>query len=125
MIGAKGPKMLRLAALHADIWSWYVEERSDLAEFGPRLAALEAACVDAGRDPATIGKSAGIIVEPTSVGGSEAVLGTPIQGSPEEIADALRAFGAAGFTNVEVVVWPPTVAAVDAMAPVLELLDAG
>jgi hypothetical protein len=25
----------------------------------------------------------------------------------------------------EVVVWPPTVAAVDAMAPVLELLDAG
>ena len=37
MIGAKGPKMLRLAALHADIWSWYVEERSDLDEFGPRL----------------------------------------------------------------------------------------
>jgi hypothetical protein len=35
MIGAKGPKMLRQAALHADIWSWYVEERSDLDEFGP------------------------------------------------------------------------------------------
>ncbi|MEA2838667.1 MAG: hypothetical protein QOD89_3217 [Bradyrhizobium sp.] len=124
MIGAKGPKMLRLAALHADIWSWYVEERSDLAEFGPRLAALEAACVDAGRDPATIGKSAGIVVEPTTIGGSEAVLGTPVRGSAEEIADALRAFGAAGFTNVEVVVWPPTLAAVSAMAPVIELLDA-
>src|SRR6185503_17087155 len=89
MIGAKGPKMLRLAALHADIWSWYVEERSDLAEFGPRLAALEAACVDAGRDPATIGKSAGIVVEPTSVSGSEAVLGTPVRGSVEQIADGL------------------------------------
>ena len=37
MIGAKGPKMLRLAALHADIWSWFAEERSDLAELGPRL----------------------------------------------------------------------------------------
>jgi alkanesulfonate monooxygenase SsuD/methylene tetrahydromethanopterin reductase-like flavin-dependent oxidoreductase (luciferase family) len=124
MIGAKGPKMLRLAALHADIWSWYVEERSDLAEFGPRLAALTAACVDVDRDPATIGKSAGIVVEPTSVGGSEAVFGTPVRGSAEEIADALRAFGAAGFTNVEVVVWPPTLAAVDAMAPAIELLDA-
>ena len=44
MIGAKGPKMLQLAARHADIWSWYVEERSDLEEFGPRLAALVAAC---------------------------------------------------------------------------------
>ena len=27
MIGAGGPKMLRLAARHADIWSWYVQER--------------------------------------------------------------------------------------------------
>ena len=124
MIGAKGPKMLRLAALHADIWSWYAEERSDLIEFGPRLAALEAACADAGRDPATIGKSAGIVVEPTSFGGSEAVLGTPVRGSAEEIADAMRAFGAAGFTNLEVIVWPPTLAAVDAMAPVIELLAA-
>jgi alkanesulfonate monooxygenase SsuD/methylene tetrahydromethanopterin reductase-like flavin-dependent oxidoreductase (luciferase family) len=125
MIGAKGPKMLRLAAQHADIWSWYVEERSDLVEFGPRLAALEAACAEAGRDPATIGRSAGIVVEPTSVTGSEAVLAIPVRGSPEEIADALRAFAAAGFTNVEVVIWPPTLAAIDAMAPVIELLDAG
>src|SRR5512141_242308 len=75
MMGAKGPRMLRLAALHADIWSWYVEERSDLEEFGPRLAALEAACVEVGRDPASIGKSAGIVVEPTSSSGSEAVFG--------------------------------------------------
>jgi alkanesulfonate monooxygenase SsuD/methylene tetrahydromethanopterin reductase-like flavin-dependent oxidoreductase (luciferase family) len=124
MIGAKGPKMLRLAALHANIWSWYVEERSDLTEFGPRLAALVAACVKVGRDPATIGKSAGIVVEPTSFTGSEAVLGTPIHGSVAQVADGLQAFGAAGFTNLELIVWPPTLAALDAMAPVLELLDA-
>jgi alkanesulfonate monooxygenase SsuD/methylene tetrahydromethanopterin reductase-like flavin-dependent oxidoreductase (luciferase family) len=124
MIGAQGPKMLRLAALHADIWSWYVNERSDLSEFGPRLAALEAACAEVGRDPATIGKSAGIVVEPTAITGSEAVFGPPVRGSAEEIADAFRAFGAAGYTNLELVVWPPTLAAVDALAPVLELLDA-
>jgi alkanesulfonate monooxygenase SsuD/methylene tetrahydromethanopterin reductase-like flavin-dependent oxidoreductase (luciferase family) len=124
MIGAKGPKMLRLAALHADIWSWYVEERSDLDEFGPRLAALEAACLAVGRDPATIGKSAGIIVEPTSITGSAEVLGTPIRGSPDEIADAFRAFRARGFTQIEVLLWPRTLAALDAIAPVLELLDA-
>lgn len=123
MIGAKGPKMLRLAARHADIWSWFAEERSDLLELGPRLAAFEAACVDAGRDPATVGKSAGIVVESTSVSGGEA-LGTPIRGSAVEIADVLRAFGVAGFTNLEIIVSPPTLAAVDALAPVLELLDA-
>ncbi len=124
MIGAKGPKMLRLAALHADIWSWYVEERSDLAEFGPRLAALEAACLEVGRDPTSIGRSAGILVEPTSFTGSAEVFGTPVRGSAEEIADGFRAFHAGGFTQVEVMLWPPTMAALEAMAPVVELLDA-
>jgi len=123
MIGAKGPKMLRLAARHADIWSWYVEERSDLEEFGPRLAALEAACLEVGRDPATIGKSAGILVEPTAMTGAAEVLGTPVRGSAEEIADGLRSFRTGGFTHVEVLLWPRTLAALEAMAPVLELLD--
>ena len=122
MIGAKGPRMLRLAALHADIWSWYVEERSDLEEFAPRLAAIEAACVAVDRDPATIGKSAGIVVEPTSVTGSADVLAAPLRGSAEEIADGLRAFGAGGFTQVEILLWPRTLAALEAMAPVLDLL---
>jgi len=125
MIGAKGPRMLQLAVRHADIWSWYVEERSDLEEFGPRLAALEAACVEAGRDPATIGRSAGIIVEPTEISGAADALATPIRGSAEAIADGLRAFATGGYTQVEVILWPPTIAATDAMAPVLELLDAG
>lgn len=124
MIGAKGPKMLRLAALHADIWSWYVEERSDLDEFAPRLAALEEACLAIGRDPATIGKSAGIVVEPTPVTGAAEAIGIPVRGSAEAIADGIRAFRTGGFTQVEVLLWPPTLAALDAMAPVVELLDA-
>jgi alkanesulfonate monooxygenase SsuD/methylene tetrahydromethanopterin reductase-like flavin-dependent oxidoreductase (luciferase family) len=124
MIGAKGPRMLRLAALHADIWSWFVEERSDLSEFGPRLVAVEAACAEVGRDPATIGRSAGIVVEPTSLTGSADVLGVPIRGSAAEIADALMQFHAGGFDHLEIVPWPPTIAALDAMAPVLERLDA-
>ena len=123
MIGAKGPKMLRLAALHADIWSWYVEERSDVEEFGPRLDALEAMCVEVGRDPATIGRSAGIIVEPTPVTGAAGVLAAPISGSSEAIADGIRTFGDRGFTQVEILLWPRTMTALEAMAPVLELLD--
>lgn len=123
MMGAKGPKMLQLAVRYADTWSWYVEERSDLAEFGPRLDALRAACEAAGRDPATIGRSAGIIVEPTPVTGAAEVFGVPVRGTSEVIADAFRAFEAGGFTQVEVLLWPPTLAALEAMAPVVELLD--
>ncbi len=115
--------MLQLAVQHADVWSWYVEERSDLTEFGPRLDTLLAACDEAGRDPASIGRSAGIVVEPTSVTGSADVLGVPVRGTSEEIADAIRAFAAGGFTQVELILWPPTLAALEAMAPVIELLD--
>ena len=57
--------------------------------------------------------------------GAADVLAVPIRGSAEEIADGLRAFRAGGFTQVEVLLWPRTLAALDAMAPVLELLDAG
>jgi alkanesulfonate monooxygenase SsuD/methylene tetrahydromethanopterin reductase-like flavin-dependent oxidoreductase (luciferase family) len=123
MMGAKGPKMLRMAAIHADIWSWYVEERSDLGEFAPRLAALEAACLEVGRDPASIGRSAGIIVEPPDITGAAEALAIPVRGSAEEIADELRAFRAGGFTQIEILLWPRTLAALEAMAPVLELLD--
>ena len=124
MMGAKGPKMLRLAALHADTWSWYVEERSELVEFAPRLAALEAACLEAGRDPASIGRSAGIVVEPTDITGAAEALAVPVRGSAEEIADGLREFRAGGFTQIEILLWPRTLAALEAMAPLLELLDA-
>jgi alkanesulfonate monooxygenase SsuD/methylene tetrahydromethanopterin reductase-like flavin-dependent oxidoreductase (luciferase family) len=124
MMGAKGPKMLRLAAQHADTWSWYVEERSELSEFAPRLDALEAACLEVGRDPASIGRSAGIIVEPTDVTGAAEALAVPVRGSAEEVADGLRAFRDGGFTQIEVLLWPRTLAALEAMAPVLELLDA-
>jgi alkanesulfonate monooxygenase SsuD/methylene tetrahydromethanopterin reductase-like flavin-dependent oxidoreductase (luciferase family) len=123
MIGAKGPKMLRLAALHANTWSWYVEDRSELAEFAPRLAALEAACLEVGRDPASIGRSAGIIVEPTEITGAAEALAVPVRGSAEEIADRIREFRDGGFTQVEILLWPRTLAALEAMAPVLDLLD--
>jgi len=125
MMGAKGPKMLQLAVRHADIWSWYVEERSDLTEFGPRLEAMLAACEVSGRDPASIGRSAGIIVEPTAVTGAAEAIGAPIRGAPGEIAAAFRDFEAAGFTQLEVILWPPTAEALDAMAPVVEELRRG
>jgi alkanesulfonate monooxygenase SsuD/methylene tetrahydromethanopterin reductase-like flavin-dependent oxidoreductase (luciferase family) len=123
-MGAKGPKMLQLAIKHADVWSWFVEERSDLDEFRPRLEAMLAACEAGGRDPATIGRSAGIIVEPTSVTGAAEAIGVPIRGTPKEIAAAFREFEAAGFTQLEVILWPSTLEALEAMAPVLEELRA-
>ncbi len=48
----------------------------------------------------------------------------PVRGTAEEITEAFRAFRAGGFTQIEVLLWPRTLAALEAMAPVLEYLDA-
>jgi alkanesulfonate monooxygenase SsuD/methylene tetrahydromethanopterin reductase-like flavin-dependent oxidoreductase (luciferase family) len=124
MVGAGGPRTIALAARHADIWSYYARERSEPAEFEPLVRKLETACEAIGRDPATIGRSAGIFVEPTDATGTEAVgLGVPVRGPAEQVADAIRAFSAVGVTQVECMLWPPTIATLEAMGPVLERLD--
>jgi alkanesulfonate monooxygenase SsuD/methylene tetrahydromethanopterin reductase-like flavin-dependent oxidoreductase (luciferase family) len=121
LIGGNGPKGQRHAALHADVWSGYAEERAHVDELGPRLASLDAICEALGRDPATIGRGAGISVRPLAPAGfGESV----ISGSAEEIADAIRSFREVGFSQVDLMVGPGTVEAFDAMAPVLELLRA-
>lgn len=119
LIGGNGPKGQRHAALHADIWSCYAEQRAHVDELGPRIASLDAVCNEVGRDPATIGRAAGLSVRPLDpVGHREGA----ISGSAEEIAGALRSFQDAGFTQVDLMVGPGTIEAYEALAPVLELL---
>ena len=124
MIAGHGPKGLRHAARLADIWSCYAEERSDLDELGPRVTALEAACAEVGRDPATIGRSAGIEVAPLARAGDPDAPKGAITGPAEDIVERFRAFHAAGYTQLEVMLDPQTTAALEALVPVLELLDA-
>jgi alkanesulfonate monooxygenase SsuD/methylene tetrahydromethanopterin reductase-like flavin-dependent oxidoreductase (luciferase family) len=122
MIGGNGPRGQRNAATCADIWSGWPEEGSTLEAFGPKLTALDAICVAVGRDPATLGRSAGLVVDPLArTGGREGV----IAGEAEAIADAVRAFGEAGYTRVELMLDVETTEAYEALAPVVELLKAG
>ncbi len=124
LLGARGPKMMRLAARHADIWSWFATESSHPDAFVEPIADLEKACVEVGRDPARIGRSIGVFVEPTEeTGTAEWDLGEPIRGSATEIADELRRFAEMGVTSVEVMTWPQTMTALEALAPVLDELD--
>lgn len=122
LIGGNGPKGQRHAALHADIWSGYAEERAHVDELAPRLATLDAICADVGRDPASIGRGAGVSVNPLQPAGwREGV----ISGSAAQIAGALLTFRDAGFTQVDLMLGPGTVEAFEAMAPVAELVRAG
>jgi alkanesulfonate monooxygenase SsuD/methylene tetrahydromethanopterin reductase-like flavin-dependent oxidoreductase (luciferase family) len=121
MLGGNGPKGRRLAVQLADIYSCYVEALATPEEVGPHIESLEAACAELGRDPASIGRSVGVYALPLEPSG---VRPSRLSGSAEEMADGIRAFRAAGFTQVELMYAPPTMAALDALAPVVEAIHA-
>jgi alkanesulfonate monooxygenase SsuD/methylene tetrahydromethanopterin reductase-like flavin-dependent oxidoreductase (luciferase family) len=124
MLGAHQPRTLGLAVRYADIWSDFARESSRPEAFRPVLEQLDAICIEQGRDPASLGRSIGVIVEPLGEHHAEEDgFGVPITGSAEEIAATLRTFGEMGVTRIELMLWPQTPAALEAVAPVLQLLD--
>ena len=125
MLGAHQARTMRLAVQHADIWSDFARESSLPEAFEEVIALADATCAEQGRDPASLGRSIGVIVEPLDVHEAEEIgLGVPIAGSPEEIATRLRTFPEMGVTRIELFLWPNTPASLEAVAPVLQMLDA-
>jgi alkanesulfonate monooxygenase SsuD/methylene tetrahydromethanopterin reductase-like flavin-dependent oxidoreductase (luciferase family) len=116
LIGAKGPRMLGLAATYANLWNAEGPvQRSE--EISSRRAAGDAACTAVGRDPATLGRSASVVVHLPLVQGQG--------GQPEEIAQMLRTYAQEGLSHVQLWLVPNTIAALEWFAPVLTLLDHG
>lgn len=64
MIGSNGPRMLRIAAPHVDMWNtWHVWFDNRPEGLRPLIERLEEACGDVGRDPGEIEKTAAVYVQ--------------------------------------------------------------
>lgn len=105
MVGAAGPRMLRLTAELADEWNAGMRSPDDLA---PLLAAVDAACEAVGRDPRTLARSAETLVE------------TADGFDPEAVAARLRRYADLGIHHVQIQLRPNSIVGVRAFAPVLE-----
>lgn len=115
LIGAKGPRMLRLAATYADLWNAEGPVQRP-EEMRSRQVAGDEACIAVGRDPATLGRSASVGVNLMGQG----------QGSqPEDIAQMLRSYAHEGLSHVQIWLIPNTIGSLERFAPVLSLLDQG
>lgn len=122
-ITAVGPKMMRLAALYADMWSAPVLANTP-QPYEKFQGPLDAVCTEVGRDPSTLARMAIMGIDPTA--GSQPThhpYGESLAGPPEEITRAICKFPEAGFTHVVLFPYPNTPAAVEACAPVLEAFD--
>ncbi|HUG75596.1 MAG TPA: LLM class flavin-dependent oxidoreductase [Acidimicrobiia bacterium] len=128
IIAASGPKMMRLTARYGDVWNWWCADPGDSGPLVPLIERLNGACGEEGRDPASLGRTVDLYtVDPMGrVETEEAkVPGSPLVGSPEEIAEAILGFQSLGFDEARCNLYPRTVDAVEAMAPVVELVQAG
>jgi alkanesulfonate monooxygenase SsuD/methylene tetrahydromethanopterin reductase-like flavin-dependent oxidoreductase (luciferase family) len=122
--------MLAATLPYAHAWNaWYADTRNSPAGVPALRDVVDRAARDAGRDPAAIERT--VAVQVRMPGGTGRVMGDtdarmtvmPLEGSPEHMAEELRAYAREGIGHVQLVVDPITEASVASLAPVLELLD--
>jgi len=121
MVGATGPRMLRLTAELADHWNGGLRS---IDEVPPLLDALRAACREAGRDPATLTTSVEVLVGTSAVEVARPPEEREIRGNPDAIAATLRRFGDLGIDHLQVQLRPNSIDGVRAFAPVIGALRA-
>ena len=73
------------------------------------------------REPSSIGRSIGVLVNPILPAGQRPNV---LSGTSEEIARSLRAYRDVGYTQAELMFGPGTLEALEALAPVVELVRA-
>jgi alkanesulfonate monooxygenase SsuD/methylene tetrahydromethanopterin reductase-like flavin-dependent oxidoreductase (luciferase family) len=132
LIGSVGERMLEITLPHVKSWNvWYTDTGNSPGGVAPLRARVAAICAKVGRDPAAVDATVAALVRmPGGKGRRQGDYGPgaapdPLQGPPEVIAEELRAYARAGVKEVQLVVDPITIASLEALGPVLELLDRG
>jgi alkanesulfonate monooxygenase SsuD/methylene tetrahydromethanopterin reductase-like flavin-dependent oxidoreductase (luciferase family) len=127
LIGSSGPRMLRATVPHVDAWNaWYTTYGNRPSGVAAERAIVDAACRDAGRDPAAVERTVAVFVRLQGATGArdfDRFAAPPLEGPPDVIADMLAAFAREGIGHVQLVIDPITPAGVESLAPVLESLD--
>ena len=120
MVGATGPRMLRLTAELADDWNAGLRRPDEVTEL---MAQLDRFCDEVGRDRSTLSRSAEALVRTLPAPEGREPENCELRGEPAAIAAELRRYAEIGVGHLQVQLRPNTVEGVRAFAPVLAELD--
>jgi alkanesulfonate monooxygenase SsuD/methylene tetrahydromethanopterin reductase-like flavin-dependent oxidoreductase (luciferase family) len=129
LIGSIGDRMLGLLARYADMWNAYFTHTGNRPEgVAPLRDSVDRACRAAGRDPATLQRTAAVFVDMAPGRRASPPWPShwrfePLAGDAERLADELRAYGRQGVGHVQLWLEPNTAESLEAFAPVLACLD--
>jgi alkanesulfonate monooxygenase SsuD/methylene tetrahydromethanopterin reductase-like flavin-dependent oxidoreductase (luciferase family) len=122
LIAAFKPRMLRLTARYADSWNTaWLGLPTALPE---RRAPLVAACAEEGRDPATLAITVGVSVmytQPGTTPEKPPSRDKVLFGSPQDVANGLRAYAEQGVAHVICGLEPTTVESLAWLAEALQI----
>ena len=116
---------------YADYWTAF--NVSSPETYLPMREAVNAACINAGRDPTTLARTLTVAIDLPGFEASidprswvrrfRTVLRPPFSGSIEATTERLRSLAQAGLSHIQVWLDPLSMKGIDAFVPVLEALD--
>lgn len=117
VVGSLAPRLLRAALPHADGWNWD-GFHDDVDDYLADWATVRAVAEEVGRDPATVSRSAHLVVRTEGAEGLpiDPVSFPVIEGGEQAIAARLAAFAAAGVDEFTLILDPLRPAAVEMVA---------
>ena len=123
MIGTTGDRMLRLTARYADSWNvYYSADRNRASCIPPLREQVDVACRAVGRDPATLERTAAVLVSGIGLDCRRERPDWILSGSAEEIATELHAYQDEGISHLQIRVEPNTVEGIESLEPVVRML---
>ena len=124
MIGSTGPRVLAATLPSVDVWNTWYDWYGNTAEgFRSKVREIADACERAGRDPATLDRSACVLVRLAETAERPEETGvTPLLGSLDDIGAGLREIAAAGADELILVLDPITEGSIRALGPVVDEL---
>jgi probable F420-dependent oxidoreductase len=130
MVGSVAPRMQAITLPHVAAWNiWFTLFGNTQEGFAAHVAQVRDACERLGRDPDDVEATAAVLVQaPFGAGRTQGDDGfgpvPPIMGTPDEVAEALHAFGEAGARHLQVVLDPITLEGLDWLGEVVAAYDA-
>lgn len=129
MIGSMGPRVLRIALPHVDLWNtWHAWHGNTPDGFAELNAKIDSAVQDAGRRPSDVGRTTALYWQfeggrGRKQGDTDRHMAAPQTGTPAALAVTLQRYAEVGAHHVQLVLDPITIDSIRSAGRALALLD--
>ena len=130
MVGSTRPRMLSITLPYVDSWNvWWSDYGNTPAGFAELKANVDKQALEHSREAGSVSATCAVFVQLPGGGGRQ--MGgygdspaEPVTGTPEEVAEQLRAFAEAGAEHIQLVVDPITRDSIEWFESMFAVLDA-